>query len=195
MPISVGGALVFVDLTSFAFPGGEGAFLVLLVPVVLSVTRLGRDAGVLALVTGAVGALLLVLVRGHPWLQDPADLLQLVLYLGVGAGVVLAARMLPAGQESSSPPERQPALDPTLRPVETLTPRELEVLRLAAQGRSVDEIGRRLYLSRNTVKSHLAHAYGKLGAHNRAQAIAAGLGAGLLDSAALEPPDRPIQPA
>jgi hypothetical protein len=53
---------------------------------------------------------------------------------------------------------------------------------------SVAEIGHRLYLSRNTIKSHLAHAYGKLGAHNRAEAIAAGLHWGCIEPSALAPP-------
>lgn len=189
VPISVGGALVLVDLMSLVFPGGEGAFLILLVPVVLSAALLGRDSALVALTIGAAGALVLVPLRGLPWLQDPADLLLLALYLCVGAGVILIGSVLPDDRESNAQRPRQPTLGPAARPVEALTARELDVLRLAAQGRSLEEIGHQLYLSRNTVKSHLAHAYGKLGAHNRAQAIAAGLSAGLLDAAALDGPD------
>jgi len=48
-----------------------------------------------------------------------------------------------------------------------LTPRELEVARLAAGGLSCREIAARLFLSVNTVKTHLEHVYDKLGARNR----------------------------
>lgn len=49
-----------------------------------------------------------------------------------------------------------------------LTPRELEVLRLAERGHSVSEIGRSAYISDSTVKTHLRSVYRKLGARNRA---------------------------
>lgn len=54
------------------------------------------------------------------------------------------------------------------------------MLALAASGLNTHQIAERLVLSRNTVKTHLTHAYAKLGAHNRAEAIAAGLHAGTL---------------
>lgn len=50
-----------------------------------------------------------------------------------------------------------------------LTSREVAVARLAADGLSCEEIGERLYLTANTVKTHLQHAYRKLGVRNRAQ--------------------------
>jgi two-component system response regulator DesR len=51
-----------------------------------------------------------------------------------------------------------------------LTPREAEVLDLAAQGEPVDEIARRAALSPGTVRNYLSSAVGKLGAENRHQA-------------------------
>lgn len=48
-----------------------------------------------------------------------------------------------------------------------LTPTELEVSALAGQGMSNPEIAERLYMSRSTVKAHLAHVYAKLGVANR----------------------------
>ncbi|HEU4759361.1 MAG TPA: helix-turn-helix transcriptional regulator [Dehalococcoidia bacterium] len=48
-----------------------------------------------------------------------------------------------------------------------LTPRETEVAALAAGGLSCPEIGERLYLGLNTVKTHLRHVYGKAGVRNR----------------------------
>lgn len=51
-----------------------------------------------------------------------------------------------------------------------LTERESEVLSLVAAGLSSSEVGRRLHLGVNTVKTHLRHAYRKAGVRNRAQA-------------------------
>jgi len=62
-----------------------------------------------------------------------------------------------------------------------LTPRESEILALVAEGHTSPEIGRRLYLSHTTVKTHLANAYEKLGVSGRAAAVAEALKRGLLD--------------
>ncbi len=84
--------------------------------------------------------------------------------------------------------ERQPALQGFLRELigmwpgqpasseqyglpEALTERELEVIRLAAQGFSNDEIGRQLSLALGTVKWHLHNIYEKFRVRNRTQAI------------------------
>jgi DNA-binding CsgD family transcriptional regulator/nitroreductase len=56
---------------------------------------------------------------------------------------------------------------------EALTPTELEVAGLAAQGLTNPTIGARLFISRGTVKTHLEHVYAKLGIHNRAELAAA----------------------
>ncbi|TCO16820.1 putative ATPase [Kribbella steppae] len=51
----------------------------------------------------------------------------------------------------------------------SLTPTEREVVALAVEGLSNPEIGARLYMSRGTVKTHLAHVYAKLGVANRTE--------------------------
>jgi DNA-binding NarL/FixJ family response regulator len=56
-----------------------------------------------------------------------------------------------------------------------LTPREREVLRLAADGLSSKKIGERLFLSPQTVRGHVGNAMGKLQAHTRTQAVATAL--------------------
>ena len=56
--------------------------------------------------------------------------------------------------------------------IEPLSKRELEVLKLIAEGLSNQEIGSRLYLSLNTIKAHTRNIYGKLGVNNRTQAVA-----------------------
>jgi DNA-binding CsgD family transcriptional regulator len=52
---------------------------------------------------------------------------------------------------------------------ESLTPTELQVAELAAQGLTNPEIGRRMFISRGTVKVHLSHVYAKLGLRNRSE--------------------------
>lgn len=55
-------------------------------------------------------------------------------------------------------------------PVGSLSDRQLEVLRLVAEGYSYDEIGARLFISANTVKFHLRSIYLRLGVRNRVAA-------------------------
>jgi two-component system nitrate/nitrite response regulator NarL len=58
------------------------------------------------------------------------------------------------------------------RPFEELTPREVEVLKLLATGLTQGEIAGSLVLSTRTVGTHIQHILGKLGVHNRTQAVA-----------------------
>ena len=51
-----------------------------------------------------------------------------------------------------------------------LTGRELEILRLAAQGRTNGQIARELWVTEQTVKFHLSNTYRKLGVANRTEA-------------------------
>lgn len=62
----------------------------------------------------------------------------------------------------------------------TLSDREYEVLVMLARGLTTAEIGNRLELSPNTVKSHTRRIFTKLGAHNRVQALAVARQRGLL---------------
>ncbi len=55
-----------------------------------------------------------------------------------------------------------------------ITPRELEVLELIAQGLSNKEIAERVFVSENTVKTHLSRVFDKLGARRRTQAVQLG---------------------
>ncbi len=61
------------------------------------------------------------------------------------------------------------------------TARELEVLQHIADGLANREIGGKLYLSEETVKSHVRHLLAKLHARSRAHAVAVGLRRGLID--------------
>jgi DNA-binding CsgD family transcriptional regulator len=61
-----------------------------------------------------------------------------------------------------------------------ITPRELEILELIAQGHSNREIAEKLFVSENTVKTHSSRVFDKLGAKRRTQAVQLGKGFGLL---------------
>ena len=61
---------------------------------------------------------------------------------------------------------------PTLPVTGKLTKRELEVLRLLADGLRQDEIAERLFISRKTVGTHVANILRKLGVHSQIQAVA-----------------------
>jgi two-component system, NarL family, nitrate/nitrite response regulator NarL len=119
-------------------------------------------------------------------------------YAAVGAGafgylskdapadVVCDAVTLVARGGTVLPPEVQDGIAaeirsraPTERPL--LTPREQEVLKLAADGCSAPEMARQLHLSHGTVKSHLQSLYQRLGVSDRAAAVAEAMRRGLLE--------------
>lgn len=64
--------------------------------------------------------------------------------------------------------------------IETLSERELDVLRLLAEGQTNQEIAQALCVSVNTVKTHLKNVYGKLGVNTRREAAAKARKLGLL---------------
>jgi len=76
-------------------------------------------------------------------------------------------------EATTSQPPAQPSLEP-------LSPRELEVLQLMAQGRSNQEIGERLVLAVSTVKGHNQKIFGKLQVQSRTEAVARARQLGLL---------------
>lgn len=73
-----------------------------------------------------------------------------------------------------------PALAKDVLPGQKLTPRELDVLGLLAEGLQHEEIGRRLGISSETVRTHLRKASDRLGAATRTQAVATALRLGLI---------------
>lgn len=79
-------------------------------------------------------------------------------------------------------------LDRGRRPDETLTPRELDVLELLADGSTNRVIAARLFMSESTVKTHLVRVFAKLGVDGRAGAVAEATRRGII---ALDRQDQP----
>jgi DNA-binding NarL/FixJ family response regulator len=71
----------------------------------------------------------------------------------------------------------------TRRAIESLTPREREVLVLLAEGLSDKEIAERLYVGSGTVRTHVVNIFVKLGVHSRLQALVFAARHGLIDFA------------
>ncbi len=86
-----------------------------------------------------------------------------VLEPSVAAKVVARVARLPADEPTGSARRAQPLVVP-------LSEREVDVLRLLADGRSNREIAGRLHLAEGTVKNHVTNVLGKLGARDRTQA-------------------------
>ncbi|MCZ9294767.1 LuxR C-terminal-related transcriptional regulator [Corynebacterium meitnerae] len=129
-------------------------------PKVLMVTNYDTDVDILgAIEAGAVGYLL----KDAP----PEELLA-------------AVRSTARGDQAMSPVVRDRLQTRSRTPRSSLTPRELEVLQLVADGSSNREIGQQLMLSEATVKSHLVHIYDKLGVRSRTSAVASAREQGVL---------------
>jgi len=78
--------------------------------------------------------------------------------------------------------------------LDDLTERELDVFRLIARGLSNPEIGRELYISDTTVKTHITHILQKLNLRDRVQAVVLAYQTGLFDID-VRPPSRDEHPA
>ena len=129
-------------------------------PTVLILTTYDTDADILrAVEAGATGYLL-----------KDAPVAQLV------DAVDRAAR----GETVLAPEVAQRLVTSLRSPRPQLSARELEVLRLVADGDSNRAVAKRLFVSEATVKSHLVHVFTKLGVDSRTAAVAAARDVGLL---------------
>lgn len=68
-------------------------------------------------------------------------------------------------------PAATPAAKPAAKLIDELSGREIEVLQLVADGCSYAEIGRKLFISVNTVGTHIKHLYDKLAVNSRGKAV------------------------
>ena len=122
-----------------------------------------------ALAAGASGFLL----KDVP----PEELVEGVRLVAAGDGLLAPAvtrRLIEAFAQQYRPRVAPP-------PISTITPRELEVLKLVARGLTNAEIAESLYLSENTVKTHVTHLLGKLGLRDRVQAVIYAYEAGVVE--------------
>ncbi len=127
---------------------------------VLVLTTYGNDSDVLpAIEAGAAGYLL----------KDAA-------VAELTRAVAASAR----GEAVLSPAVASRLMGQLRSPETPLSDRELDVLRLVAAGGSNRDIAAKLFISEATVKTHLLHAYAKLGVADRAAAVAACYERGLL---------------
>lgn len=156
-----------VVLMDLRMPGTDGVEATKLIasrsaaPAVLVVTTYDTDNDIIrAVEAGAKGYLLKDTPR--------AELIRAVRTAAAGGTVlapVVAAKLL---GRSRAPAHLE------------LTGRELEVLALVAAGKTNAEIGHALYIGEATVKTHLLHAFAKLGVDDRTAAVTTAIGRGLL---------------
>jgi DNA-binding CsgD family transcriptional regulator len=95
----------------------------------------------------------------------------------------LAEEMRRTAQQPTPPraPSRRAHSDPRL------SERELAVLRLAADGRSNADIGQALFISGDSAKTHMRSVYRRLGARDRAHAVALAYETGVLQAGTTKP--------
>ena len=92
-----------------------------------------------------------------------------------------AVRAAARGETVLAPSVAARLVNHVRRPLrESLSARETEVLALVARGRTNAEIGRALFISEATVKTHLLRAFGKLGVSDRTAAVTTAIERGLL---------------
>lgn len=96
--------------------------------------------------------------------------------------LVRAVRAAARGEAVLSPSVATRLLGQVRAPADPLSGRELEVLRLIADGATNREAAARLFISEATVKSHVLHIYAKLGVNDRAAAVAVAFRRGLLST-------------
>lgn len=156
-----------VILMDLRMPGADGIFATRelarrgVTSRVLVLTTYDTDSDVLpAMEAGATGYLL----KDAP-LED--------LFRAVEAAAQGQAILAPTVATRLMGQVRKPAF-------EALSHREIEVLDLIAQGSTNREAAERLFISEATVKSHLIHAYVKLGVNDRAAAVATAFSRGYL---------------
>ena len=134
---------------------------------ILVITSFAEDEQVFpAIKAGALGYLLKD--------SSPHDLLQAIREVDRGESSLHPTVARKLVQEISRPAALRPTEDP-------LTPREMETLRLVAQGLTNQEIAERLVISQRTVRNYVSNILGKLHVANRVQAALYALKEGIVE--------------
>lgn len=142
------------------------------------------------LIYGACGGLLIVILQLVEYrflvIQHSLEIYgALVAAIFAGVGIWLGLKLSSTQQIVVVKEVPVPATEPFTLNQEKLsdlgiTPRELEILELIAQGLSNREIAERLFVSENTVKTHSSRLFEKLSAKRRTQAVQIGKELGLI---------------
>jgi two-component system, NarL family, response regulator LiaR len=139
-------------------------------------------------VAPAVRVLVLTSYQDDPYIYGLLDAgaSGYILKTAEGQEIVRAVRATASGQSAIDPaiaPRLIARLTQPAPQADTLTERELEVLRLAARGQTNKQIGAALQISDRTVQNHLANIYAKLGVASRTEAVTVGLQRNLISLA------------
>jgi len=102
--------------------------------------------------------------------------------------LVAAIQLIAAEDALLAPARTRRLIEAHIRPrvamsreeLSSLTPREVEVLKLVARGLSNDQIADQLIVGENTIRTHLAHILSKLGVRTRVQAVVVAYESGLV---------------
>ncbi|MFJ9092839.1 response regulator [Streptomyces globisporus] len=160
-----------VVLMDLRMPGGGG------VAAIAELTRRGARSKVLVLTTYDTDSDTLPAIEagatGYLLKDAPRD----ELFAAVRAAADGRSVLSPAVASRLMTRARTPAADPA---ESALSAREREVLVLVARGTTNREIAAELFISEATVKTHLTHVFAKLGAKDRAAAVAVGYDRGIL---------------
>ncbi|MFH9137968.1 response regulator [Streptomyces sp. NPDC017524] len=160
-----------VVLMDLRMPGGGG------VAAIAELTRRGARSKVLVLTTYDTDSDTLPAIEAGATGYLLKDAPREELFAAVRAAADGRSVLSPAVASRLMTRVRAPAADPAGA---ALSAREREVLVLVARGTTNREIATELFVSEATVKTHLTHVFAKLGAKDRAAAVAVGYDRGIL---------------
>ncbi|MGW1333370.1 response regulator [Streptomyces rubiginosohelvolus] len=160
-----------VVLMDLRMPGGGG------VAAIAELTRRGARSKVLVLTTYDTDSDTLPAIEAGATGYLLKDAPREELFAAVRAAADGRSVLSPAVASRLMTRVRTPAADPA---ASALSAREREVLVLVARGTTNREIAAELFISEATVKTHLTHVFAKLGAKDRAAAVAVGYDRGIL---------------